>query len=56
MNKNRIEGKTKQAKGFIKKNVGKLTRNPELEAEGFGEEVAGRVQGAIGDAESKLKD
>ena len=34
MDKDRIEGKKEQAKGFIKEKAGKLTNDPDLEAEG----------------------
>ena len=42
------EGKLHQVKGKIKEIAGKLSDDPELEAEGTGEKIAGKVQEKIG--------
>ena len=42
------EGKLHQVKGKIKEVAGKLSDNPELEAEGTDEKIAGKVQEKIG--------
>jgi len=42
------EGKLHQVKGKIKEIAGKLSDKPELEAEGTGEKLAGKVQEKIG--------
>lgn len=52
MDKDRIEGKKEQVKGFVKDKAGKLTGDAELEAEGKAERVAGKIQEGVG----KLKD
>ncbi len=56
-NKDEIEGKWEQAKGWVKDKAGEITNDPELEAEGEaqnaagkGQEVWGTVKGGVGDA------
>ena len=46
--KDQVEGKFHEAKGKVKEVAGKLIDNPELEAEGTGEKIAGKIQGKIG--------
>lgn len=46
--KDRVEGTLRQVKGGAKEIAGKLTDNPELEGEGTGERIAGKVQEKIG--------
>jgi uncharacterized protein YjbJ (UPF0337 family) len=46
--KDKVAGKVHEVKGAVKAKVGKLTNNPELEADGNAEKVAGRVQKKIG--------
>ncbi|MBE0596570.1 MAG: CsbD family protein [Desulfuromonadales bacterium] len=46
--KDQAEGAFKEIKGKAKELAGKLSDNPELEAEGTGEKIAGQVQGKIG--------
>jgi uncharacterized protein YjbJ (UPF0337 family) len=43
-----MEGTFHQEKGKIKEVAGKLSDNNELEAEGAGEKIAGKVQEKIG--------
>jgi uncharacterized protein YjbJ (UPF0337 family) len=52
--KNEIEGKVHEVKGKVKEQVGHLTNNPDLEADGTGEKVAGKVQKKIGELEKVL--
>jgi uncharacterized protein YjbJ (UPF0337 family) len=49
--KNEIAGKVHEVKGNIKEKVGKLTNDPDLEGEGIGERIAGKVQKKIGQLE-----
>ena len=42
------EGKMHQAKGMIKETAGKIAGNRDLEAEGKGENLGGKVQEKIG--------
>jgi uncharacterized protein YjbJ (UPF0337 family) len=44
----RVEGTFLQIKGKLKEVAGELSDNPELEAEGTAEKVAGKVQDKIG--------
>jgi uncharacterized protein YjbJ (UPF0337 family) len=46
-----IAGKVHEVKGKIKEKVGRLTNDPDLEGEGIGEKVAGKVQKKIGQLE-----
>ena len=55
MDKNRIEGAARQAKGSIKEAVGKVTGNRELQMEGKAEKAAGEVQSTIGKAKDSVK-
>jgi uncharacterized protein YjbJ (UPF0337 family) len=45
---NEIAGKVHEVKGKIKEKVGQLTNDSDLEAEGIGEKIGGKVQGKIG--------
>lgn len=49
--KDKAEGKMHQAKGKIKETVGKAVGNKDLEAEGRGEYLEGKVQEKVGDIE-----
>jgi uncharacterized protein YjbJ (UPF0337 family) len=46
--KDEAAGKIHEVKGAVKEKVGKLTNNPDLEAEGTIEKVAGKVRKKIG--------
>jgi len=46
--KDQTEGTFHQVKGKFKEIAGDLSDNPELEAEGAGEKIAGKVQEKIG--------
>jgi uncharacterized protein YjbJ (UPF0337 family) len=48
---NEIAGKVHEVKGKIKEKVGRLTNDPDLEGEGIGEKIAGKVQKKIGQLE-----
>jgi uncharacterized protein YjbJ (UPF0337 family) len=47
--KDKVEGKAHEVKGAVKETVGRATNDPDLEAEGTGEKVGGKVQKKIGD-------
>ncbi len=53
-NKDEIEGKFDQAKGSIKESVGRLTDNPDLEAEGSADKAGGDVREGFGTARRKV--
>jgi uncharacterized protein YjbJ (UPF0337 family) len=44
----RVEGAIHKAKGKVKETVGKVTNNPELEAEGKDENLSGKIQDKVG--------
>jgi len=46
--KDQAKGKFHKVKGTIKEIAGKVTMNPDLEGEGTGEKIAGKVQEKIG--------
>jgi uncharacterized protein YjbJ (UPF0337 family) len=54
MNKDRIDGAAKQAKGAVKEAVGSVFGDTKLEAEGKGDKVEGKIQNALGGAEDAL--
>jgi uncharacterized protein YjbJ (UPF0337 family) len=51
---NEIAGKVHEVKGAIKEKVGQLTDNPDLEGEGTGEKIGGKVQKKIGQVQKVL--
>jgi uncharacterized protein YjbJ (UPF0337 family) len=55
MDKDRIEGSAKQAKGTIKEVAGKVTGDAKLEAEGKSDKAAGKVQNAVGGLKDTLR-
>jgi uncharacterized protein YjbJ (UPF0337 family) len=48
MDKDRVEGAMKQAKGAVKDAAGKLTGDTKLQAEGKADKAAGKVQNTVG--------
>ena len=55
MNKDRIEGIAKQAKGAVKNIAGKITGDTKLQAEGKADKVEGKVQNAVGGVKDAAK-
>ena len=51
----RIKGNLHELKGKFKEKAGKLTNNPNLTAEGQGENFAGKVQKKVGQIEKVLE-
>jgi uncharacterized protein YjbJ (UPF0337 family) len=49
--KDQATGKAHEVKGAVKEKVGKATNDPELEAEGQDEKVAGKIQKKVGQVE-----
>lgn len=56
MDKDRIEGAAKQAKGAVKVVVGKAVGDSRLVAEGNSDRLEGKVQNAVGGLKDTLKD
>ena len=52
--RDKAEGTFHEAKGKAKEVGGKLTDNPELEAEGTDEKIAGKVQEKVGQVKKIL--
>jgi len=55
MDKNRIVGAAKQAKGAIKEKAGKAVGDVKLAAEGKRDKVEGKIQSAYGGVKDALK-
>jgi uncharacterized protein YjbJ (UPF0337 family) len=55
MDKDRMKGSAKQAKGAVKEVAGKITGDAKLEAEGKSDKVAGKVQNAVGGLKDSLR-
>ena len=53
--KNEVAGRVHEVKGTIKEKVGRLTNDPDLEGEGIGEKIAGKVQQKIGQVEKVIE-
>jgi len=52
--KDEATGKFHEMKGKVKEKIGKATNDPDLEAEGQGEQAGGKVQKKIGQVEKVL--
>ena len=55
MDKDRIEGVAKQAKGTVKEAVGKVIGDAKLTNDGKSDKVEGKIQNAFGGAKDALK-
>jgi uncharacterized protein YjbJ (UPF0337 family) len=49
------KGRIREVKGTIKEKAGQLTNDPELESEGVGEKIAGKIQKKIGQLEKVIE-
>ena len=56
MDKDRIAGAIKQAKGAVKEAVGKGVGDNKLVAEGKSDKVEGKVQNAVGGLKDSVRD
>jgi uncharacterized protein YjbJ (UPF0337 family) len=55
MNKDRVEGSLKQAKGSVKDATGKVLGDVKLQAEGKADKAEGKLQNAVGGLKDKAK-
>ena len=55
MDKDRVKGSLEQAKGKVKEVTGKVTGDAKLEGEGKADQVAGKVQNAVGGIKDTLR-
>jgi uncharacterized protein YjbJ (UPF0337 family) len=56
MDKNRIAGDAKEAKGALKNTIGKVTGDDDLRADGKANKAIGKVQSAIGSMMVAVRD
>lgn len=56
MDKDRVEGMAKQAKGAVKDVAGKATGDSAMRAEGKADKMEGKAQNAVGGAKDKARD
>jgi uncharacterized protein YjbJ (UPF0337 family) len=54
-NESEMAGRVHELKGKIKEKVGQLTNDPDLEAEGVGEKIGGKVQKKIGQVQKAVE-
>jgi uncharacterized protein YjbJ (UPF0337 family) len=52
--KDKAEGNLHDVKGTVKEKVGKLINDPDLEADGQAEKIAGKIQKKVGQVEKVL--
>lgn len=52
--KDKAKGKFHEVKGNVKEKVGRVTNNPDLEAEGLGEKIGRKLRQKIGRVEKVL--
>ena len=55
MDKDRVAGSAKKAKGSVKEAIGKVTGDSKTQAEGAAEKTAGRAQNAAGGVKDTLR-
>ncbi len=55
MDKDRVEGSARQAKGAVKEVAGKISGDAKLESEGKADKVVGKAQNAIGGLKDTLR-
>jgi len=55
MNKEQVSGKVDELKGRAKEEIGKVTNNPDTQAEGLVDQGKGKVKQTYGDAKEELK-
>lgn len=55
MDKDRIKGAAKQAKGAVKVAVGKAIGDSKLQADGRADKVKGKIQNAVGGAKDAVR-
>jgi len=55
MNKDRIAGAAKQAKGAVKQAAGKALGDSKLVADGKSDKIEGKLQNAVGELKDALK-
>jgi len=55
MDKDRIEGAAKHAKGAVKEAVGKVVGDAKLQAEGKADKAEGKLQNAVGGLKETLR-
>jgi len=53
--KDRVEGSAKEIKGKTKEGAGKVLGDAKLESEGKADQVAGKIQNAVGGIKDTLK-
>ena len=53
--KDQVQGKVHAVKGAVKEKIGHATNNPDLENEGTGEKVAGKIQKKVGQVEKVVE-
>jgi uncharacterized protein YjbJ (UPF0337 family) len=51
----KVRGEFHEVKGKIKEKVGRATNNPDLEDEGTGEKIAGKIQKKVGQVEKVIE-
>lgn len=56
MNKNQVEGGTKETVGKVQETLGRAVGSKEQEAKGLGKQITGGVQKTVGDVQEALKD
>ena len=54
INRDQVKGRSKEATGKLKEEIGKLTGRKEQERDGGVEKIRGKIQGSFGDLKSKL--
>jgi uncharacterized protein YjbJ (UPF0337 family) len=55
MDKDRVAGSAKQAKGSVKEAIGKITGDSKTQADGAAEKMTGQAQNAVGGVKDTVR-
>ena len=56
MDRDRVEGAAKNIKGKVKEVAGRMTGDAKLKSEGKADQIAGKVQNAVGGVKDAIRD
>jgi uncharacterized protein YjbJ (UPF0337 family) len=56
MNRNQVEGTTKDVAGKVQQKVGEVTSSPSDQVKGVGKQIEGKVQKGVGNVEEAARD
>ena len=55
-NEDEIRGKIDEAAGTVKEHIGRASGDPDMENEGAGQRIGGKIEGGVGKARRKVSE